>query len=117
MEKMMVIVPIDRHIGEAQHIGRKARRHAAQRRPVGAMRYLQFKHHDGDDDRDDAVAERGETIFAHGAVQCLSLAEINTANSRKVQKAQMDCTGRSHQLPSAATIARATSASMASRWS
>jgi hypothetical protein len=29
------------------------------------VRHMQLQHHDGDDDGDDAITERGETIFSH----------------------------------------------------
>jgi hypothetical protein len=32
---------------------------------------VQFQHHDGDDDGDDAVAEGGETIFSHAKAPAL----------------------------------------------
>jgi hypothetical protein len=33
-----------------------------------ARRQLQLQHHDGDDDGNDAIAERGQAIFAHAHV-------------------------------------------------
>jgi hypothetical protein len=62
----MMIIPIDRYVNEAQHIGQEARSDCRKCLPIGAMRHMKFQHHDGDDDGDDAVAERGKTIFAHG---------------------------------------------------
>jgi hypothetical protein len=62
---MVVVVPVDGQINEAQHIADQVGRQRAERRPIGAVRHLQIQHHDGDDDGDDAIAERSKTIFAH----------------------------------------------------
>ena len=65
MEKVMVVVPINAHIDEAQDVGQKARRNGRERRPVGAVRHMKLQHHDRDDDGDDAVTECREAIFSH----------------------------------------------------
>jgi hypothetical protein len=65
MQKVMVVVPINAHVDEAQNIGQKARRDGGKRRGVATVRHVQFQHHDGDDDGDDAITECGEAIFSH----------------------------------------------------
>src|SRR5437588_13043487 len=62
---MMVIVPVDRDHGEAQHVIQEYRQHGHQCGEIGARRYFEVQHHDGDDDGDDAVAEGLEPRFAH----------------------------------------------------
>src|SRR5262249_38818587 len=65
VQHVMMVVPVDREIDEAEHVAEEMRSRAYQRRPVGAMRQLQLQHHDGDDDGDDAVAESRQTFLAH----------------------------------------------------
>jgi hypothetical protein len=65
VQQMVMVVPVDGHIDEAQHIAHEARRQRLERGPIGAVRDFQLQHHDGDDDSDDAVAECGQPVFAH----------------------------------------------------
>jgi len=65
MQKVMVVVPINAHIDEAQDVGQKARRNGRERRQVAAVRHMKLQHHDGDDDSDNTIAECGEAIFSH----------------------------------------------------
>jgi len=55
----------DPEVHEAQRVGEKHRQHRAQRLEVRAVRHLELEHHDRDENRDDAVAERFETRFTH----------------------------------------------------
>src|SRR5919204_4051002 len=66
MNKMVMIIPIDCQIDEAQYVADEIRSHASEDLPTGAVRHLQLEDHDRDDDGDHAVAERCETIFPHG---------------------------------------------------
>src|SRR5262249_11946791 len=66
MNKMVMIIPIDRQIDEAQYVADEIRSHASKNLPTGAVRHLQLEDHDRDDDGDHAVAESCETIFSHG---------------------------------------------------
>ena len=55
----MVIAPVDADVDEAQRVAEEHWAAAGcERAPVGAVRHLQLQHHDGDDDRQHAVAER-----------------------------------------------------------
>src|SRR5262245_35911576 len=66
MNKMVMIIPIDCQIDEAQYVADEIRSHASEDLPTGAVRHLQLEDHDRDDDGDHAVAESCETIFSHG---------------------------------------------------
>jgi hypothetical protein len=70
VQHVMMVVPVDRQVHEAQHVGEKDRHHAGEIGPIAAMRDLQLQHHDGDDDRDHAVAECDKSFFRHGPLKC-----------------------------------------------
>src|SRR5476649_1757078 len=62
----------DRHGGsvlrrhqQTEHITEKDRYQGLQCSQIGAMRHMQLQHHDGDDDRDDAIAECFQSAFTH----------------------------------------------------
>src|SRR4051794_24025606 len=62
---MMMVGPIDAHIDKTQHITGEYRRQGRQRREFGVVRYLQLQHHDRNDDRQYAVAERFQSVCLH----------------------------------------------------
>src|SRR5688500_11117998 len=66
VQEVMMIVPIDAKVNEAEDVAEK---HGQQRLQGGerrAVRHFQFQHHDGDDNRQHAIAERFESAFGHG---------------------------------------------------
>jgi hypothetical protein len=67
LQHVVVIVPVDRHIQEAEQVTEEYRRHPGECRPVGAGRHLQFEHHDRNDDGDHPIAESGQPFHVHEA--------------------------------------------------
>src|SRR3546814_16580862 len=57
-EQAVVIDPVDRDIGVAQHISEEDRPERPQPAGFGRDRGMEFEHHDRDDDRDHAVRKR-----------------------------------------------------------
>ena len=60
MQHVVVVVPVDAQVDEAQHVAQEHRQQRAQVGEIVAVRHLQLQHHDGDDDGEHAVAERLE---------------------------------------------------------
>src|SRR4051794_29637735 len=67
IQQVMMIVPVDRNIQEAEHIAEERGCDGSKRAELRAVGRLEFKHHDRDDDSDDAVAESFEPAFLQGA--------------------------------------------------
>ena len=59
MQHVMVIVPVDAEIDEAEHVAQEHRDlWAPEASTLVAVRHLQLEHHDGDDDGNHTVAKR-----------------------------------------------------------
>src|SRR5947207_14009305 len=65
VQEMVMVVPVDAEKNEAQDVRAKRRRQRLQRMPVVSVWHLELEHHDGDQDRDDSIAERLESPFGH----------------------------------------------------
>ena len=65
MEQVVMVVPVDADVDEAQHVAQEHREQRLQRGQIGAVRHLQFQHHDGDDDGEHAVAEGFQPVLFH----------------------------------------------------
>ena len=57
VQQVMVVVPVDPDVDEAQEVAHEQGDERLQVREVRAVRHLQFEHHDGDDDGEHAIAE------------------------------------------------------------
>jgi hypothetical protein len=61
---MMVVVPVNAEVDEAQHIADENRRQRRERSEVVTRRNLQLQDQDRDQDRENAVAEGFEAVLA-----------------------------------------------------
>src|SRR5215211_7319983 len=65
LEHVMMIVPVDPDIEETQNIAQEHRPQLDKDLQVITVRNFHFQHHNGDDDRDDSITERFESVFFH----------------------------------------------------
>src|SRR5262249_50712117 len=62
---VVMIVPVNADVNEAEHVAHEHRHKWHQCFQAVAMRNLHLEHHDRDDDGDDPVAERLQSVLAH----------------------------------------------------
>src|SRR5215471_14051796 len=67
MKHVVVVIPIDTQVDEAQHVAQEDGDHWPQSLEALAMGHLHLQHHDGDEDGDHAITERFKPIPAHSA--------------------------------------------------
>src|SRR3982751_5528313 len=65
MEHMVMIVPVDPDVNEAEDVAHEHRGQRREHTQAVAVRNLQLEHHDRDDDCDHAIAECFEPVLAH----------------------------------------------------
>jgi hypothetical protein len=64
-EQVMMVVPVDPHEREAQHVHEDARQLVAHRVQACALGRAKLERHDGDDHRHHRIAERLDAASAH----------------------------------------------------
>src|SRR5262245_20247865 len=62
---MVMVVPVDADVHEAQDVTEKLRDELLERLARRIVRSLQFEHHNRDDDGEHAIAEGFQTAFTH----------------------------------------------------
>src|ERR687892_1416357 len=65
MKHVVVVVPIDTKVDEAQNVAQEYRDQWHQSLDAFAVGHLHLQHHDGDDDGDHAITERFKPILSH----------------------------------------------------
>jgi hypothetical protein len=65
MQHMVVVIPIDAEVDEAQNIAQKYRNQWHQSLDALTVGHLHFQYHDGDDDGDHAITKRFKPILSH----------------------------------------------------
>ena len=66
MKHVVVIVPVDAQVDEAQNVAQEDGNQRRESLGTRAVRHFQLQHHDGDEDGDHAITERFESILSHG---------------------------------------------------
>src|SRR5215831_10350965 len=67
LQHVVVVIPIDTQVDEAQHVAQEDGDHGPQRLDALAVGHLHLQHHDGDEDGDYAITERFQPILSHTA--------------------------------------------------
>src|ERR1017187_3766145 len=87
LEEVVMVVPINADVDEAQDVAEEDGQERFQGGEVGGVRDFQFQHHDGDDDGEDAVAEGFEPGGFHcagaGCLRVMAFAERKVAGARR----------------------------------
>src|SRR5262245_1825777 len=77
MEHVMMVVPVDADDHEAEDVAEEHRPEWLDCRQAVAVRHLHLEHHDGDDDRNDAIAEGFQAGFRHVAAPLFRYKEFD----------------------------------------
>jgi hypothetical protein len=83
----MMIDPVDSDDDEAQDVGKKGRPHFREGRRVWIVRRLQLQNHDGNENGENAIAERFDPVRFH-ASECNTgeFARNSTALDRELRR-------------------------------
>src|ERR1700732_1691194 len=65
LQEVMMVVPVDADVNEAQHIAEENRKEWLQGRKTGSLWRLHFQHHDGDDDGEYPVTKSLHAGLGH----------------------------------------------------
>src|SRR4029450_5102554 len=65
MKHVVVVIPIDTQVDEAQHVAQEDGDHWHQSLEALAVGHLHLQHHDGDEDGDHAITDRFKPILSH----------------------------------------------------
>src|SRR6266704_210140 len=65
IEHVVMVIPVDRNDDKAQNVGEEYWQERTERVETDDMRNAQLEHHDRNQDRDHAVAERTESVTVH----------------------------------------------------
>ncbi len=71
VDHVVMIAPVDTDVNETEHVAHEHRQKRLQRFYSIAMWDLHFEHHDRNDDRNDAVAKRFESVLSHFGFESL----------------------------------------------
>lgn len=67
MDHVVMVVPVDAKKNEADHIARENRNQRFQRLERAFLGRVKFKHHDGDQDGENAVTKGFKSVLLHGS--------------------------------------------------
>src|SRR5262245_58834447 len=90
VEHMMMIVPINAEVDEAEHVAQERRHDFDQRVKLCTVWRPELEHHDRDQNGDHGVADRLETLFAHP----INVGARATTYSALITSAGLTCIAR-----------------------
>src|SRR5216684_7376583 len=65
LQEVMMVVPVDADVNEAQDIAEENRKEWLQSRKTGSLWRLHFQHHDGDDDGEYPITKSLHAALGH----------------------------------------------------
>src|ERR1700730_13322639 len=71
LQEVMMVVPVDADVNEAQNIAEENRKEWLQGRKTGSFWRLHFQHHDRDDDGENPVTKRLHAALSHPSLLLL----------------------------------------------